>query len=348
MSGSQDKSQKTEKPTPQKLRQAKKQGQVAKSKDVTAFITTLSLTLLMLTVFSSGWEYVMVFAQSAMELGDDSMDVVLSSHLHHAFFILVTLILPILIVAFCSAVMGNIGQTGLIFSWHPVKPDINKLNPVSGFQRIFGVKNLVEFLRSSVKLIVLVVSIYFVITYSISDLFHVVECGVECAVSMWYLITLRIVVLVIIVFFCLSMFDFWFQRHHFMTEQMMTRDEVKKDHKASEGDPLIKNARKQLHRETAAENVDLIVKDATLILLAKTSLVVLRYKYGETPLPILTLVRKQGQMRDVIYKAKKHDVPIHEDVQLVAKIMKKTKLNEYIPVALISEVAAIFASRSLV
>lgn len=348
MSGTDDKSQKTEQPTPQKLRKTKEQGQVAKSKDVTAFVTTLTLTLFIMIGFSSAWEHIMAFTSESLASGNIDLNVIFANRVHLAINLLMVVILPILGVALISAILANIGQIGFIFSTHPITPDISKLNPISGLKRIFGFKNFVDFLRSALKLCVLIFSIFIVVRDSMSELFYIVECGLVCITNVWRSIALKIVFLAVLVFFFLAVFDFWFQRYQFNKDQMMTRDEVKKDHKSSEGDPAIKSARKQIQRESAAEDIDSIVKESIIIILANTSLIALKYKYGETPLPILTLIKSKGQMRDIVYRAKKHEITIHEDAQLAKKIIKKTKLNEYIPAALISEVAGLFSKLSLV
>lgn len=347
MSGSNDKSQKTEQPTPQRMRQAKKQGQVAKSKDITAFITTLSLTLFIWLMFSSAWDYVMVFATEALSSGDVDLDTVLTGRLHHALILLSTLTLPVIGVAFFTAVFSNIAQIGFVFSWHPVKPDISKLDPMSGLKRIFGFKNFVDFIRSFIKLSVLILSIFIVIKDSIHELFYIVECGISCIVNVWSVIAMKIIFLSILIFFFLSVFDFWFQRYQFNKDQMMTREEVKKDHKSSEGDPAIKGARKKIHREMSDEDVESIVKEAILILVSNTNIITLKYIYGETPLPILTLVKNKGQARDVLNKARKYDVAVHEDASLVKTILKKSKVNEYISEDTISDVAGLFSKLSL-
>ena len=348
MSGTDDKSQKTEQPTPQKLRKIKEQGQVAKSKDVTAFITTLTLTLFIMFGFAYSWEHIMIFASKSLASGDVDLNEVFANRLHIAINLLVVVILPILCVTLISAILANISQIGFIFSTHPITPDINKINPINGLKRIFGFKNFVDFLRSTLKLCVLLFSIFIVVRDSLSELFYIIECGIACITNVWRSISLKIVFLAILIFFFLAVFDSWFQRHQFNKDQMMTRDEVKKDRKSSEGDPLIKSERKKIHRETADEDIDTIVKESTIIILSNTSLIALKYKYGETPLPILTLIKSKGQMRDIVYRAKKHNITLHEDSQLVRKIIKKTKINEYISVDLISEVAALFSKLSLV
>ena len=144
--------EKAEEPTPQKLRQAREKGQVSKSQDaIQAFLFIGVFSVLALTIGTLG-DSLMIFLLDCIDAGvrKPSVATVLTVA-NEGLWQTLLVCLPALITAFVLGLFANYVQVGFLFTAHPLKPDIKKLNPVSGFKQLFGKKKLVESLKQIVK-----------------------------------------------------------------------------------------------------------------------------------------------------------------------------------------------------
>jgi len=156
---------KTENATPFKLKEAKKRGQVAKSMEMNSWFVLASF---LLVLFISGDQMIMelahisstVFAQSAsINYAPDEFVLWISK----IFYAVVVMLVPIIVTIMVVAVLMNFFQTGPVFSFYPLKPDLKKINPVTGFKRIFSKRTIYETIKNIIKLIMFGAIVYFFI-----------------------------------------------------------------------------------------------------------------------------------------------------------------------------------------
>ena len=332
--------EKTEEPTPKKLRDARKKGQVAKSKEVSG---TFGLLLVIATLWFMSDDYIngimeMVILPATVynEPFEEAFKIVTTGILDKT----IGLLLPLVAVSMLGAIAGNVFQFGFLISGESIKPDIKKINPVEGMKKIFALKNLVEFFKSIIKIVFLSVVVYYVIRNSLGDMVEMPHCGSSCILPVTGVLLKKLLIYAIVAFVIIAVLDFMFEKHQFTKQNKMTKDEVKREHKESEGSPEIKGKRKEVHQEilNEAENTkksDVVIKNPTHLAIG------LHYNQEKTPLPVVTVKGRGGRARFIIKIAEKEGIPILENVPL-AHALFDTDIASYIPSDLIEPVAEVF------
>ena len=161
--------EKTEQPTAKKLRDARKKGQVANSKDV----TSTALLIVIFAYFGLRRDAVLQTLSEMTAVPALFFNEPFQSALQHTagacFLVGIRVLLPLVLLVFLTGIMANTFQFGLLFAPESIKPDFNKLNPMSKLKQIFSLKNLIEFLKSAAKILFLSTLLYFVKPYSRND-----------------------------------------------------------------------------------------------------------------------------------------------------------------------------------
>ncbi|KAJ49925.1 flagellar biosynthetic protein FliR/FlhB [Clostridium tetanomorphum] len=337
---------KTEEATPHKLSEAKKKGQVAKSKEVNLALTLLASTL-MLSSFGS---YAVNILKDTMEAFLNSflnMELTYENVFNLALIVIWRLAMVILPMVFPIMIMGvfaNFIQTGIIFTKEPLKPDLKKLNPINGFKKMFSARTVVELIKdiSLVSIVGYVGFKFLKDNYSaiinLNNLrFHILlEAFGKFAFSIFFKITLIMVVI--------ALADFIFQKRQFKKDMKMTKQEIKEEFKQMEGDPQIKGKIKQKQREMAMKRMMQSVPDATVVITNPTHFAVaLRYKDGIDSAPRLVAKGADYVAIKIKEKAKDSDVPIVENKPLARLIYNEVELDSEIPVEMYQAVAEILA-----
>jgi len=333
---------KTEQPTPKKLRDARKKGQVAKSKEVSSaalLVTVFGMFLFLMPIFLNELTE-MIAAPSAFystEFGLAS-NAVVQEMLHTAILIVAPIVAAVAVVG----IVSNIGQIGFLASAESVKPDLKKLNPAAGFKKIFALKNLVEFLKSIIKIAFLSILLFIVIRDSLPDLTKLPHCGVSCIVPVLSEILFKVIVYTSAAFIFIAATDFVYQKWQFTRDHKMTKDEVKREYKESEGDPHIKGKRKQLHRELMNSNMEAGTRRAKVVVTNPIHLAIaMDYRRGETPLPIIVAKGRNILAKRIVQIAQQEGIPIMQNVPLAHDLFNDGNVGQYIPVDLIDEVAEV-------
>lgn len=332
--------EKTEEPTPKKLRDARQKGQVAKSKEVSGtfgLIAVLALLWAMSDDYISGIiEMVILPSTVYNEPFEEAFKIVTHGILERT----MELLIPLVAVAVFAAIAGNVMQFGLLFAPEGIKPDIKKISPIGGLKKIFALKNLIEFFKSVIKIIFLSFVVYYVIYSSLGDMVNMPYCGRDCILPVTGHLLKKLLLYAIIAFVIIAVLDYLFERYNFMKQNRMAKDEVKREHKESEGSPEIKGKRKEIHQEilNQAENTgksDVVIKNPTHLAIG------LRYRHGKTPLPMVTVKGRGGHARFIIKIAEKEGIPILENVPL-AHALFHLNITDFIPGDLIEPVAEVF------
>ena len=333
-------SEKTEQPTAKKLRDARKKGQVANSKDV----TSTALLIVIFTYFGLRREYVL---KTLMELF-----VVPTNFLKEPFLaacnhmglacleVGVKVVLPLVLLVFFTGIMSNVLQFGLLLSFESIKPNFSKLNPISKLKNIFSLKNLVEFLKSAAKILFLGTLLYFVIRNTLDPLLKVPFTSLRDFINILPSIMKTFALNVGFAYVVVAFLDFIFQRYNHTKQLMMTKDEVKREFKESEGDPTIKGKRKQFHRELLQGSPPQKTKRASALIVNPTHYAIAIY-YNEviTPLPIVLAKGIDYQAKLMKKVAREFNIPIMENVPLAHALYDLADEGRYIPRELIEPVA---------
>jgi type III secretion protein U len=334
--------EKTEQPTPHKIRKAREDGQVPKSKDFTQ-------TLLLGALFGY------TLANSAKLARDMGQIILSSSRLHGLEFRgaasellsslvwdAILLLLPYLILVIVIGIFGEVVQTGLIFSFKPLMPKGDKLNPVSNLKQMFALKNIIEFIKSNLKVVALSTVVYMILRDSLDLLVHVPLAGVGGAGVVLGAIMTKLIIFTFLLFGAIALADLVYQRYEYHKGLRMSMDEIKQEYKQLEGDPHMKGHRKQVGREIAMGEGVQKTRKASVVVTNPTHLAVsLYFAENETPLPIV-LNKGSGAIAQAIVRvAREAGVPVMQNVPLARGLMSTASVGQYIPSELVEPVAEV-------
>ena len=230
---------------------------------------------------------------------------------------------PLLVVVFAVAVvMGMAATQGPVFSFEGVKLQFDHISPMKGAKRIFSIKNLIEFGKSLVKVVVLTAAFWTVLRGFIGPLFQTPTCG-DCLGQMVVSTLQPLAVTAVIAFIIIGVLDLPLQRHLFLKEMRMSRTEKKREMKDLEGNPLIKSERRRLQAMFASRPpVRRGVRHAAVVVADQDRVVGLRYHRDEAPVPLI-VSKGRGEAGDaMLAEARRLGLPIVEDAQLLDQLVK--------------------------
>lgn len=335
-------SEKTEQPTAKKLRDARQKGQVAKSQEVASTAVILSAFL----VVWIGWDSMLANIKEMVLLPTHYMDrpfaealpMVLAGVLSKAALVCA----PVVFLAAVMGVAANYMQVGFLFSLESIKPDLKKINPGEGAKRIFCKKNFLELVKSALKILFLGILLKMVVEDALDALMKIPYGGMDGLMAVLGKVLFKIVVNTGLCFTIVAAFDFFLQKKLHTKQLMMSKDEVKREYKEMEGDPIIKSKRKQLHQELVMSDTIAKVKKSSVLVTNPTHLAVaLFYEKGKTKLPVVTAKGANLVARRMVEAAKEAGVPIMQNVPLAHNLYDDANVGQYIPGDLIEPVAEV-------
>lgn len=325
-------SEKTEKPTPKKIRDARQKGQVAQSKE----IVSASLLAAIFLFFWAMSDFYLSNFQALVELINSIWGVefrsAMENMLQGVFWLSVKMVAPIVILVFFIAIISNISQVGPLLSFESVKPDIKKINPVEGAKKLFSKKSLFEVLKSIIKILLLGGIIFYLITSHINDFMQVPACGIGCFLPFIGSIMFKLILSATVTFSIIAVVDFIFQKAQHTKQLMMSKDEVIREYKETEGDPQIKGKRKQIHQEMLNEEIKPRVKSSTAIVVNPTHVAVgIYYEKGIVDLPVITLMETDAKAKMIKKIAREEGIPIMENIPLARGLLANAEVDRFIP-----------------
>lgn len=335
-------SDKTEPPTPKKLREAREKGQVAKSRDLVQALLFIAIFALLLGNNDSNLKslgalmilpaqfYAMPFSVALREVGTQATNAAIA------------VTMPLLGAVILTAVAGHMMQTGVLLAFKAMAPDLNKLNPGAQLKNMFSVKTLIEFVKNIVKISLLAVILYIVVKGGLRDLLLSATCGLGCVMGVGSKMLIQILSYAAAVFLIVSAFDYFLQYQQHIKGLMMSKDEIKREYKEMEGDPHIKSKRKQFHHELLMEDTSQRVRKSTVLVTNPTHIAVaILYDAEETPLP-LVLAKGEGYLAErMIAIAKEEGIPIMQNIPLARSLHSEAPVDQYIPSSLIEPIAEV-------
>lgn len=333
---------KTERPTPKKLRDARKKGEVATSKEVVSSALILAFLGLFAGTMPSLIDRFESLILLPVPLLNDDFSAA-TGKLFQGYLTSAALILaPFLVIAVVVPIVGYVLQFGMLFSPEGIKPSLKKMNPGGYVKKTFGLQNLIEFLKSIVKIAILSVIIFILLRDGMQAIIRAPACGLDCLSQVLGVLLMQLTTWVAGPLIVIAAADFGYQKYSFTNKHKMSKDEVKREFKESEGDPMIKGQRKQLHQQMIMEGqVDRSRKATVLVTNPTHVAIAVYYRQGETPLPIVTAMGTDLVARRMIEAASQAGVPIMQNVPLAHALLENAALDEYIPSELIEPFAEV-------
>jgi flagellar biosynthetic protein FlhB len=337
-------SRKTEQPTQKKLREAREKGEIPRSVEVNStavmvgfFIVTLVATWPMLkritTVFNNCFEA----AGNGVPLTEDAIFALM----RNAGFELIAALLPFFAVIGVVALLSGGLQSGFSFSGKAISFNLNRLNPLAGISRLFSARSWVELFKALFK-----VSVIFIILYSIFDaekgkllLLSGANLG-EVMIYTGHLIT-EVLKKTLIFLAAIAAIDFFWQRHDYMANMKMTKEEVKEEQKQTEGDIRTKSMIRAWHKKKLSHRMMDSVKNATFVTVNPTHYATaIRYVRGMKA-PKLLAKGADHMAKRIRLEAEKRGIPVIYNPELTRSIYFSTEVGRYIPPKLFKAVAKV-------
>ncbi len=338
--------QKTEQPTPKKLRDARKKGQVSKSQDLTnAFLflaAAATLGFLGAGIFEELQALMLGFFQDEAVYSGEQAPAELMMRAGDAAWTVLMAPLPLLVgMAAVAALMGVV-QTQALIAPEAVKPDIKKLNPLSGLKNIFGKpKTYIELVKNVLKFAVIIGIVYANVASILPELLATLRVEPESTFWLVAELTGDLLLQIGCFFLALGAADFFLQKKLHLKELMMTKEEVKREFKSDEGDPEVKGQRKQLHQELLAEGSISEAAKADVVVVNPTHIAVaLRYVEETMTAPRISAKGQDERAKEILKLARRHDVPVMRNIPL-ARGLFKVELGQEVPEELYTAVAEV-------
>lgn len=335
--------EKTEQPTPKRLRDARKKGQVFKSKDLESILVltaTFGAIALSYSYMSSQFREVMRAAFEIASLKEMGMGEIYRLG-ELAFLATVKASTPVLMTAMLTAGIVGFLQVGPVFSMEPLKPQTKRLNAIENLKNMLKPKIFFELFKNIMKILVIFIIAYLVVKGLMEPFLMSVTVSPDGSARLGGLILIRFMIRFLILFLLLAILDLMMQRREYIKNLKMTKEEVKREYKEDEGDPLIKGQRRQIHMEMAMGDVKQRMKGADVVVTNPTHLAVaLKYDKQEMVSPRV-MAKGQRLFAEYIRElAKEYDIPIVRNVPLAWALIE-LELDDEIPEKLYLAVAEI-------
>lgn len=332
--GGDDDTQKTEEPTARRLEEARKRGQTIQSKEINTWLVLFAATVIIFMggpiIASNLSDLLVVFISQPDTMAADgpALGILLRSLFLDVAGIIV---LPLLVLAVIGGLAGYL-QTGPIFSAEPMKPELSKISPMKGFERLFSKRSLVEFLKGIAKLLVVSIAGYMAVVPYFDGVEHF--AGQDLGPAMFDLrdLFLKMMIAVLAVLFIIAIMDYLFQRHDFMQKMMMSKQELKDEFRQTEGDPVVKGKLRQLREAKARERMMQAVPTADVVITNPTHYAIaLKYDAKEMAAPMLVAKGVDNIANKIKEVAKENKVPMIENAPLARALYDSMELEQTIP-----------------
>lgn len=336
--------EKNEQPTPKKLEDAREKGQVGVSRDL-ARLAMLVIPGELAFISEPLWREAIfsLFTLSTSQIGQPFDEAVIN--MFRGAGLLLMLVFGIFFVV-CTVVAfaSHWGQFGVLIAPEALTPKFEKLNPVEGAKEIFSKKKLGELIITLIKAILIGLVVFFLARGELPAIVSLAG-GTPKDIYFGFITILRSTFHIAIgLCLVLALIDFAMQKYFHIQSLKMDMEEIKREFKESEGDPMVKGQRKQLAREMLEESPVNMVQDANAVVVNPTHFAVaLSYKPEVVGVPVVLAKGKEETARAMIQRAKECGIPVIRHVWLARTLFATCKPNTVIPKSSYEAVAYVYA-----
>ena len=344
--------EKTEEPTAKKLEDARKEGQVAKSKEIgNAFGLLIMFILLKVYVGSLGGNMVDCFSgiynqiPDAITMYGGKIPVAALLVLLHTVILKMLLMLaPVFLIGVVVAVVCDVVQVKWKPTSKPLQPKFSKLNPISGFKRIFSANALIELLKSIAKIGIICYVVYSYMKDKIAGVFLLYDMSLNQAISLVGETAIDVGIRISAVYMVIAFLDYAYQKHKFKEDMKMTKQEVKDEYKNQEGDPQVKGKQKQRMQEASRRRMMQQLPEADVVITNPTHYAVaIKYDPDKYDAPYVIAKGEDFLAQKIKEIAREHDVEIVENKPLARMLYANVDIGGLIPPELYQSVAEVLA-----
>jgi len=340
MADKNDSGDKTEKPTPKKLLDARKKGDVAKSKDVTSAVGLMIwLVLFVLTIgyagtrlgslydslfatIGQGWLHT-GFAGAARTIGAQSAEL--------AVMLVAMLLVPVAAVGLLTDFL----QAGPVLSFEKLTPKLDSMNPVEGVKRMFSMDNLIELAKSIAKAATLFLVGWLLVKSSLPQIVALArtpDLPMTAIGALLWSLTFKLMAASVAAFALFALLDAVYQRYSFEKKMRMSMRDIKQEMKESEGDPYIKAQRRQLAQQLSQQNATNAARNANVLVVNPTHIAIaIDYDRETCPVPTIAAKGEDHVARAMRKAAEEAGVPIVRNIPLARDMLARAEVGEIVP-----------------
>jgi type III secretion protein U len=340
--------EKTEQPTPKKIRDAREKGQVAQSKDIT--LATAISVMMTYIIFSNGYLtheyaecYQLIIRQ--IQINDLSFSAIIQI-IEQISNIVAYLVLPIFIAATVSVFMNIAQLKGIVLSKEFLKLDFNKFNPVNNAKSIFSKKTVLKFFKQNIEISIMLFVVWLYIQLHIENMLKL-SYAYYLSDIMRYIsgFFIKVFLILISIYVIAAIIDYMIEARSLTKQLMMSHKEIEDEYKNTEGNPEIKARRREFHHELLEDDSAFnMVNHSSFLIANPTHIVILvLYNPSKWPLPIVLAKATDRHALRLIKIAEKLNVLVVRDKPLARQIFDECAAGTFVPVHLMRPIAKIIA-----
>jgi flagellar biosynthetic protein FlhB len=338
--------EKTEAPTSKRRSDARQRGEVARSTEINSVLVLLA-GLIILRICAE-WMYQEMsgsFRTTFNMMINPSMTI---SSLMRVFLdnLVLTgrILMPVCVGIMIVGVIANVGQIGFLLTGKPLEPNLEKINPIAGFKRLFSMRSMIELVKNILKIIIVALVAYSTIKGEFDNAMMMAHATAGAILLFLLKVTFTIFMRVAIILLILAIADFIYQRFEHEKKLKMSQQEVKDERKQMEGDPKVKARIRSLQMEMARRRMMREVPKATVVVTNPTHLAIaLKYVPAEMQAPVVLAKGKRLIAERIKEIAREAGIPIVEDKPLARAMYDRVQPGDEVPADFYTAIAEILA-----
>ncbi len=338
--------ERTEAPSDKKRQDAREKGTVAKSTEVNSVLVLLS-GVIMLKVTGSWMQGELAFLLQRFIIHSGRLEmsvnelVYISKEVSLIFF---KCIMPVAGVILLVGLIANIVQVGFLFTLKPITPNFEKINPISGFKRLFSMRSVVELIKNLLKLSIISLVAWFTIKSAFDEMVILADSSIMVIWGFILTTSYDVIIRITVVLIVIAVLDYAWQKYEHEKQLKMSKQEVKEERKQMDGDPMVKSRIRSLQREMARRRMMEQVPKATVVVTNPTHIAIaIRYEPSENDTPVVVAKGKRLIAARIKQTAIDNKIPIVEDKPLARAMYDKVVEGSPIPVEFFTAIAEILA-----
>jgi len=338
--------EKSEQPTPRRIEESRKKGEVARSIELNSAVIVFSGLLSI--AFVAGWVFQVLSSTYARDIAlIPNLDLTVKSVqgiIRDNAQAILWAIAPILAIVAIAGILVNFAQVGAMFTLDPITPKAEKFDFTKGAKRIFSKKTAVELVRDTIKILIIGLVAFLTIKAELGNLHQLVDKEAGQVLQYAASVTLKLGLRTVLALFFLAIFDYAFQKYEHQKKLRMSVQEVKQEMKEYEGDPQIKSRIKRIQRELSRKRMIKEVETADVVVTNPTHIAVaLRYDMAKDDAPIIVAKGERLIAEKIKEVARKFNIPVIENKPLARSLFELGEIGMQIPSKLYKAVAEILA-----
>lgn len=344
--------EKTEPASDKKLRDARSEGQVAKSREVVMGLSLMVLFLIMKFGLSGigtrllhSFELVYERIPEAVTYYDGEIPyTMIYTLVRNVMLQILTIILPVLLIGFLVVFVAELAQVKWQFTSKPLQPKFSKMNPIKGLKKIISMQSLVELLKSIAKILLIGWLVYSTLKDQMGVIFLMYDMPLMQAISLMGSIVINMGLKISLFYMVIAGLDWLYQKWKFSEDMKMTKQEVKDEYKNAEGDPQIKGKIRQRMREVSQRRMMQAVPEADVVITNPTHYAVaVKYDAEAYDAPIVLAKGEDYLALKIKEAARESGVEIVENKPLARMLYANVEVGELVPPELYQAVAEVLA-----